>query len=83
VALGPAAAALKAGLRSGDVLGHLGQGRFVVCLPDATPQAAARVCERLAGGLVARVELEVVDGLAGTPEEQLALALREKAGLRK
>ncbi|MBI5542564.1 MAG: response regulator [Deltaproteobacteria bacterium] len=83
-ALGPAAATLKAGLRAGDLICHLGDGRFAACLPNVSTEALARVMDRLVRALEkvlgGQVAVRVVDALASALEEQLALALRDGAG---
>ncbi|HEY3449410.1 MAG TPA: response regulator [Myxococcales bacterium] len=82
--LGPAAAALGGRLREGDVLSHLGGGRFAVCLVGAGATRAEKVAGRLGEALKEVLGEEpaagCADGLSGSPEESLAQAL-EAAGL--
>lgn len=75
-----AAAALRSALRSSDVLGHLGEGRFAVLLPEADPQLVEGLVPRLSAaasrafGCSVRVgTLDAGPGERG-PEELLVLA---------
>ncbi|MGC4116450.1 MAG: response regulator [Myxococcales bacterium] len=82
--LGPTAAALGSRLREGDVLAHLGGGRFVASLPGAGPGRAGKVASRLADAIEQtageKPAVGCADGLAGGAEETLAQVLKA-AGL--
>lgn len=56
--------ALRAGLRSSDVVGHLGEGVFAACLAGASLAEADGACGRLLLGLERAVGAEVVVALA-------------------
>jgi signal transduction histidine kinase/FixJ family two-component response regulator len=83
--LGPAASKLRAGLRSTDILGHLGRGRFAACLPDASTSAARRACDRVADALNnilgREVHLGFTDAAGGAtgPEDLLLSVLHESS----
>lgn len=78
--LGPAAAALSSALREGDLVGHLGGGRFAACLVGAgasrAEKVAARLAEALSQAVGGRPAVGCSDALSGSAEEALALALK-------
>ncbi len=75
-----ASAALRAALRSSDVLCHLGDGSFAVLLPEANLQQVSRLIPRLSSAasraLGCAVRLGTLDAAPGErgPEELLVLA---------
>ncbi|GAB2505442.1 GGDEF domain-containing protein [Lysobacter humi (ex Lee et al. 2017)] len=76
------AAACQRALRQFDEIGRTGGEEFLVVLPDASPEAAAQVAERLRAGIEALRWDDVAEGLRVSISLGLATLQASDTGLR-